>query len=164
MNRIIFLDIDGVLNHELFYTRYPRGKGLRQNLGLDEYSRWLDDIDPVCLKTLDTYCREIDGIQIVISSTWRLGRPVEWFQGLFHPHTAIPIVGVTPHGGSLSCRGTEIKKWLDDNMRDKPHTYVIVDDDSDMLMCQANNFIQVDPYCGLSKNIAYRIAYKLKNP
>ena len=38
-----------------------------------------------------------------------------------------------------------------------PYNYVIIDDDSDMLLWQANHFFQTDSYSGLTPNICYRI-------
>ena len=60
-------------------------------------------------------------------------------------------------------RGVEIKQWIDthihsDNGKDWDYkeigvdfNYVILDDDSDMLLEQAEYFIKTDPYLGLSE-------------
>jgi hypothetical protein len=58
------------------------------------------------------------------------------------------------------CRGIEIKAWIDKFIRYKEgegfinndFTYVIIDDDCDMLYEQRNNFIHIQSHCGLSDN------------
>lgn len=71
-----------------------------------------------------------------------------------------PYYGITPYDKSRH-RGTEIQTWLDDygsNVK-----YVILDDDSDMLEHQLPYFIKVDPYYGLTKEIADKIIEILNN-
>jgi hypothetical protein len=65
--------------------------------------------------------------------------------------------------------GNEIKKWLLDNNRYNydsyrvtDHSYVIIDDDGDMLYQQRHNFFQVSPSTGLTREIADKIIQFLK--
>ena len=60
-----------------------------------------------------------------------------------------------------SIRGLEIKVWLDLNVRKTPtgfnnnqYTYCILDDDSDMLLEQKDNFVKTATWCGLTEHCA----------
>lgn len=59
-----------------------------------------------------------------------------------------PIYGETPRLESRF-RGEEIDKWLKE--KQKQYRYVILDDDSDMLDAQRNNFIHTDWKVGLTE-------------
>ena len=60
------------------------------------------------------------------------------------------IVGLTPCGSQNGVlRGNEIQDWIDNN--DNIESYVILDDDSDMLESQLFNFVQTDTYEGLTE-------------
>ena len=100
-------------------------------------------------------CKETNS-KICISSTWKhsFKNPlIEWEQALtklgFPEHT---FVGIT--GDRRTLRGTEIKEWLEDVSYDN---YIIIDDDADMLLEQADHFFQTDPYIGLTPTICYKI-------
>ena len=137
--RVLFLDIDGVLNR--------RGTKERCNgyLGVDrELSR-----------RFLTWLRGTD-VKVVLSSTWR-NHPEMWG----HLREAgIEWIGVTPdlvrrHVSGVyeaTVRGDEIKRWLDDN---QITSYAILDDCSDMLEHQKPYFVQTDENFGIEdKHIA----------
>ena len=155
--RIVFLDIDGVLNGINFYMKRKPKQG---------------DIDIECVKRLNKL-KDI-GTEIVISSSWGYdeGRTEKTLKecGL-----EIPIIGYTDHFYTeWLCRGNEIEKWLhincggmctkfgvskDDGIpyyrkryNDKhiDYEYVIFDDDTDFLLGQKDNFIQTNERTGLS--------------
>ncbi len=117
--------------------------------------------------------------KIVISSSWRKNTvedtknyltTIGHFVPFLFPY-ADRIIGVTirayayvMQGIRLSIpRGVEIKQWIDthihsDNGKDCGYkeigvdfNYVILDDDSDMLLEQAEHFIKTDTYLGLSE-------------
>lgn len=73
-------------------------------------------------------------------------------------------IGVTPYGGY--CRGEEIERWLKDNIAGYQYylykRYVILDDDSDMLLSQARNYFNVDNSVGITENIVYRVVNYFK--
>lgn len=113
--RIIFLDIDGVLN----------------NQGCFE-GQQLDPIDPNALKLLNRLVIDTDAC-IVISSSWRIGNTLHWLQimlekaGFDFPER---IIGATIEIiGRNKTRGQEIAMWLDQVSVD---SFVILDDDDDM--------------------------------
>lgn len=175
---IVFLDIDGVLNSQLFYQERFRERSNRDTIITDEEIYLHDNIDKKAVSFLNNLCKDIDA-KVVISSTWRKNRTVEDLQQLFK------IVGGTfdiidktlfldmSHlaiGTSIP-RGFEIEVWLRSNINFDKHgmypyqfqRYVILDDDSDMLYVQRNNFFQTDSYCGLTPNICYYIVQYFKS-
>jgi len=148
--RIIFLDIDGVLNSQLYYVN--GGKRGGEN-----------EIDSKAVGYLNNLIEE-SGAKVVISSTWRRGRTIEELQQILNnAGFKGEIIGKTPAlDGKYSLRGNEIRAWMMENEHvigcnvSDYKDYVIFDDDSDMLYWQRNNFFWVDPYCGLSPNIIYQ--------
>ena len=107
--RVIFLDIDGVLNCKT--TRNPRKLPY-----------------VVDAKLLRRFKRLLDrtGAKVVLSSTWRYDPA-----GLFSArHAGIPFVGVTPDMPRRPRRDEELA-WLSDHPRVK--RYAIIDDDDDEL-------------------------------
>lgn len=148
MQKIIFLDFDGVLNSQLWYERT---KGNRD----------VDDLDRNAIAFLNTLVKKT-GAKIVVSSSWRLGRTVDELQEILNRNgfdgEVIDKTKDLRMGDDGDCilRGNEILQWM------KAHpeiivapywdykNYVIFDDDSDMLYWQRNNFIHTDPYVGLT--------------
>lgn len=159
ITKIIFLDIDGVLNSQLYY-KTPAGER-PVNLG------FCGDIDTEAVERLNELIKET-GAKVVISSTWRLNRTLEEMQEILNKRGFVgEVIGMTPdmrcgeHGDSI-LRGNEILAWIKENRaivgadyHDYRH-YVIFDDDSDMLYWQRNNYFQTDGYVGLTPNLCYR--------
>lgn len=71
--KIIFLDIDGVLNSEKWYTE-------RFDKDLQSYP--LCEFDPLCVEQLNILIQKTNA-KLVISSTWRLGRTIDELKNLF---------------------------------------------------------------------------------
>lgn len=162
--KIIFLDIDGVLNSQLFYTHR------KQYEGLDKKEFHKNQIDSRNIVYLNQLIAETDA-KVVLSSTWRMGNSLEYMQSLLKDKgftgELIDYTPVLRYPGAV--RGNEIKAWIDENIKSiNPDIipsdfkeYVIFDDDSDMLLEQRNNYIQVDVYCGLTPNQCYRAKFIL---
>jgi hypothetical protein len=162
--KIIFLDIDGVLNHQLWFKIQKNKKVIDTDL---EYNRSM--IDETRVDLLNDLIKETKA-KVVISSSWRKNHTKEELQIMLEDKGFVgEIIGLTPclrftgfEGYVYSVpRGNEIKAWLETNkgilnnkMSKVP--YVIFDDDSDMLLWQRENFFWVDPYCGLTPNIIYK--------
>jgi HAD domain in Swiss Army Knife RNA repair proteins len=151
--RLIFLDIDGVLNCQLFFaerTKVVGGTYLENNI-CKERLGWLNEL---CSET---------GAKVVISSTWRLGNKLCELQDLFNiVGGTFEIVGYTPNLRHEACvRGNEILQYIKDHeelgYHSDYHDYAIIDDDSDMLLWQKDNFFQTDTYAGLTPNICHKI-------
>lgn len=148
--RLIFLDIDGVLNSEL-WSKNPESH-------VDGNRRWFD---PRCVSLLNKLTDKTEA-SIVVSSTWRVGKTTMELKELL---SEMGITGevISKTGQSESgIRGVEIHEWMLHNqhllgcLRHLYRDYVILDDDSDMLYWQRHNYFQVDPYAGLTPNIVYR--------
>ena len=161
--KIIFLDIDGVLNCEYAYKQ-----------GECKYVEWTDEDgntqhhQSFCSWSKDWLNRLIENTdaKIVISSTWRR-EGLKWLHQVWKIEGMKgEIIGITPSfrgdvEGYTIPRGCEIEKWLKDNrfqhinwsheeqkkVMDESgiESYLIIDDDSDMLYGQRNNFLHVQP-------------------
>ncbi len=158
MNKYIFLDIDGVL---------ATPKSIE---GIGGEWKIEDEKQEILKNIIDS-----TGAKIVLSSSWRkwdLEGTIEymkqegfWFADL--------IIGVTIRAYQyidrtkkihLSIpRGVEIQQWIDTNIHSDngknwdrkvlgiDFQYVILDDDSDMLYTQRNNFVHTNSSLGLTK-------------
>lgn len=154
--KVVFLDIDGVLNSNDWYT-YRYNTCTSKEID-DEYP--LKEIDPRGLMYLRTLIQETKA-KIVISSSWRHNMDVKKFTELFKKlGFEEEIIDITPDFGYdpfmfAYPRGCEILAWIR-NFEKKDHveSYVILDDDIDMLYCQKDNFIPIDTTHGLTlKNV-----------
>jgi hypothetical protein len=162
--KIIFLDFDGVLNSQLYYTS---GRRDARKPGFDS------DIDPQAVGYLNEIIKDT-GAKVVVSSSWRHGRSVEELQAILDNNGFIgEVIGKTKDlrcgpDGQYVLRGNEIFCWINEHediigvRRSDYNHYVIIDDDSDMLYWQRNNLFLTDGYCGLTPNMAYRITRFLK--
>lgn len=121
--RVLFLDIDGVLNSTR--TCVAHG-GYPMELTHTEAFDW------VAIKLLQRLC-DSSGIQVVLSSAWRLTHDHKDVAKAFD----LPIIDRTP--SLLGCRGDEIQHWLDNHV--EVTNYAILDDDPDMLESQEPHFI-----------------------
>ena len=163
--KIIFLDIDGVLNHQIWFKKLHES-----NKKPNTKEQHIDNmIDPNSVSLLNKIIADTNA-KIVISSSWRKYNTVEELQKILNSKGFKgKIIGLTPvlyFTGEKNYhysvpRGNEIKAWLEMNkgiLGDKMSKtkYVIFDDDSDMLLWQRENFFWVDPYCGLTPNIIYK--------
>lgn len=115
--KVIFLDIDGVLNSVESMTIKHSLKERHTDMPCKVYVRYLNKII------------ESTGAKLVISSTWRLGN-TSWLLDmlLYALDCTGQVVGSTYHISGCT-RGAEIKKFLEHNNVEK---FVILDDDSDM--------------------------------
>ena len=147
--KIIFLDIDGVLNSS---------KTLELSLKNEEpeIMRYLPH--PLHLAPLKKII-DATGAKCVISSTWRIGCSKSNMFTMLFASLGFPdiwVIDTTPV--CSSCRGDEIQEWLglrqrmlDNNSQEFCENwnilpignFVILDDDSDMLPEQRNNFVHV---------------------
>lgn len=154
MIRIVFLDLDGVMN-SLFYFRD------RKNQTISERGKIFSEIDPEAINILNDFCEETDA-SVVISSSWRNYAYAE--NVLEKTGFAGKVIGVTPTlTENYTFRGNEIYAWMKENSDilgvdyvNDFKQYVIFDDDADMLYWQRNHFFQTDTTTGLTRNIAYR--------
>jgi hypothetical protein len=178
-NSIIFLDVDGVLNCELFYME--RYKHLTRHNGIPLYrivkkylrklvkSKEITKMDyyrgemcPMRMELLNNLCKETNSA-VVLSASMRAQYTVEELQKIFNECGAkFTIIDKTGHC-DCRIRGVEIHQWLNKNtvkwfgvMSHDFHRWIIFDDDSDMLLWQQSHFFQTDTYSGLTPNTCYR--------
>lgn len=148
--KIIFLDIDGVLNgYDLREHILYRLWKLVRNKKIKEFIRkksFISDIDERRVKKLAKICKKT-GAKIVISSSWRNNlldkngnRLMEFddhkkFWKLMDKYR-IEVIGKTPHSTAKSKREDEILSWLSHN-QDKYdiENFIIFDDESSDLQC-----------------------------
>ena len=162
MSKVIFLDIDGVLNTERQHERcVEAGLAYVDNFG---YA-----FDPVSVANLKRIVDET-GADIVISSSWKFWG-LSTMQKLWASRE-LPgkIIDVTPNNVSdemlLSVdldlmdlpagKGSEIKEWLSTN-GSRVTSYAILDDLPDMLPEQQSHFVQTDPRIGITEDDADRV-------
>ena len=145
--KIVFLDIDGVLNHVRMTDKIGEGLDVVSKSAVDIFNDFTDETDA----------------KVVISSTWRhvRGRTHEDLVALLRSLGLTgDIIGQTPVLRERhSLRGNEIYGWLKENealVGREFNRYVIIDDDSDMLLWQARNYVSVDNYTGITPNTTYK--------
>jgi len=131
--KLIFLDFDGVVNTRLYDAEEKR---LRYFHPVDEAVNNKNAIGFLNLLVAET------GAKVVISSSWRRDRTVETLsQWLRNSGFEGEVVGKTPRMDSY-CRGAEIEEYM---LRlEDVESYVILDDDADMLKHQFENFVKCD--------------------
>jgi hypothetical protein len=158
--KVIFLDFDGVLNTESFLVHFfkimemcsvkrPEAKQLRRVLIQDDYGNLFD---PLCMNQLE-WVLEMTDAKIVISSSWR-NNGIETMRSMWKDRQYKgEIYDVTPYfWGKM--RGEEIAAWLSEHP--EVTNYVILDDDTDMLESQKNNFLRCNDMYGITNEIAKR--------
>ena len=147
IDRVLFLDVDGVLNSSDWFKRRPKRTNITKSIATQivESLRADHGFDPINIARLNTLVDRAD-CDIVISSTWRKLGPGEsghehmrrmlTHRGFKHSHR---IIGSTPVldrvVGSMGLlvaqpRGLEIQAWLD--AHESVSNFVILDDESDM--------------------------------
>lgn len=169
LNKVIFLDIDGVLNTQQFQQAL-RAKGLPSS---DEFGAVFD---PRAVAQLKHIIEQTEA-DIVLISSWKfLGIEVlrqMWTQ------RELPgrLLDITPSSASdetllamdleledlpNTCKGTEIEAWL--RQHSNPNVgYVIIDDEEVILPTQRAYFVQTKPEIGLSRREAERAIQILLN-
>lgn len=151
MRKVLFLDVDGVMNsEETLKRKVHRFQGV---VGIDPY-----------LSLLVNRIIEATGCEVVLSSAWRHGRQedFDYIEGCIG-HKILDKTGSCCSG----IRGVEIYNWISKNIpweerndREK-FCYAILDDDGDMLLWQKDNFFQTDNKVGITEEIAARITEHL---
>ena len=148
--KIIFLDMDGVLNSDPFII------GNSRNDGSNPMDRWPGGhINPVNVKQFDRLVRRT-GAQVVLSSAWRTHIELDALHALLveRGYTGPKLIGKTTssivsyNGGNYVPRGAEIQNWLD-NCEVDIESFVILDDMEDMIHL-SDRFVQTDSDHGLT--------------
>ena len=154
MRKIIFLDIDGVLNTQDWHSR------MTKDTPRDEFG-WA--FDPVAVENLAHIVKET-GASIVISSSWKflgLAKLREMWKIRNLPGIVLDITPNTVSDELLLnanldemelgvCRGNEIKEWLSRH-NSEVSNYVIIDDFDDMLPEQEDHVVLTDTLIGITE-------------
>ena len=156
MTSVLFLDVDGVLNHRAIFQPSRSGSPL----------------SPAAIRRLRNIV-SITGCRVVLSSTWRmLPHHVEQLRaagGFPSPHddwrtVELPLLvqkgasagkSILLPGVNAPRRGDEIAEWL--SRHPEVDRFAIVDDDADMLPEQVPHFVQTSFDDGLLDHHAARL-------
>ena len=162
--KVLFLDIDGVLNSENWFAyRIYCVKNNMVNILMNfvdtddrNIKHKLTMLDDRAIANLNRIIEET-GCKVVLSSSWRSSIESEniFTQNLLKlKGFKYEFYDVTPRlwfSDFSIRRGEEIKFWLDkESEKHEIESFVILDDDSDMLPEQMNNFIHVDGQVSLT--------------
>lgn len=147
-NRVIFLDVDGVLNHRARFT--------------SDHKKGTHVLCPIACGLFASFVEQHD-IKVVLSSTWRI----------FDDHVhLLRCAGVLDRGhddwrtkdlrgnGARGWRGDEIAEWL--SRHPEVEQYAIVDDDGDMLPEQMSRFVRTSFDSGLQIDHINRLSQALE--
>lgn len=113
--KLIFLDIDGVMNHRKHFVRSRLHEG--------------QEFCPIAVRNLREIIKRT-GAKVVVSSTWRKMGPTRMKNILRSYDMHQYFYGITPVIDEV-IRGIEIKQFLD-SCSDEIESFVILDDDDDM--------------------------------
>lgn len=137
LNKVLFLDIDGVLNgYDIFQSKRPYP---------------LSEFNEEKVNILNSLFEEIPDLKLVLSSSWR------FFDGIENIVKASGIskelFSITPY--SEKSRGDEIKQWIKDF--NKPCIYCIVDDIDDFYDDQKDSIVFTNPNIGITEKDVEKI-------
>ena len=164
--KVIFLDIDGVLNTQDWHSR------MTKDTPRDEFG-WAFDL--VAVENLAHIIKET-GASIVISSSWKflgLAKLREMWKIRNLPGIVLDITPNTISDELLLnanldemklgvCRGNEIKEWLSKH-KGEVSNYVIIDDFDDMLPEHEDHVVLTDTLIGITKFDAEKAIAILNN-
>ena len=154
MSKVIFLDIDGVINTKEWHSK------MTKDTPKDEYGY---AFDPVAVANLAHIIDET-GADIVISSSWKFYGVPKLREMWKMRNLPGQILDITPNTVSDEillnanleefqlgvCRGNEIKEWLSRH-EGKVSNYVIIDDFDDMLSEQEDHVVLTDTLIGITE-------------
>ena len=158
--KLIFLDIDGVLNNTKDVKKY--------RIFLKGKRKVLIDIEPFFYfkKLLKEIEEEKLDIRVVISSSWRLGTTASDWKKLFQHYfgNSNIIIGRTLH---LECdRGLEILNFLQmmDEKKETIEDYIVIDDDIEDIIYYVGKkrIVRTSVKRGLTNSDVKKIVRKLK--
>lgn len=160
-NKIIFLDIDGVLNPNHYMNAlYKMWNASNAEIkSHDEFGQLFFPQNCDALKKIIDFT----GADIVISSTWRMAGFSEMKRMWTRRSLAGNVIDITPietdvvDAGKAKfyddvCRGMAIAHWIDVNNFEG--NYVIIDDTEDMLDSQKPFFVVTNSFYGLTNKDA----------
>lgn len=119
MNKIIFLDIDGVLNSTQYWESIQDKKKTMSEIEFD--------LDPKCLRNLKKIVDETNS-KIVVTSTWKRIDKINSFKR-YIPKYGLHVYDQTPcHPDGAGHRGDEIRQYLKEH-ESEIEKFILLDDE-----------------------------------
>lgn len=140
--KVLFLDIDGVLNSTQHFVRVVREHGADWAPGPLEFC-------PMAVSNLLHVLEKSPDTQIVVSSSWRIGRSVDELRAILGA-VGIPPERVLDKTAATSFnrnRGRECAEWLEHHPQ--VQRFAIVDDDADFSGRTKKQLVRTNPNHGL---------------
>ncbi len=166
---LIFLDIDGVLNHGYDPSRVQPST----EWGGPDLDAGFDYCVESCVNALNALIRAT-GAKIVISSSWRYKYTLDELRNILHDQFGVEgdIIAVTPDDVLDAARIAEIRVFLD-LFAQKVLGFVIIDDNDITLDINSElcydpdiqfRFVRTNTTVGLTPEIAIQAAHLLAIP
>ena len=150
--KIIFLDVDGVLNSDRYMASQKFNEEIRGYKDMWEVINKVPHthLDPAAIKLLNTLVEQ-SGAEVVLSSTWRLRFTLDEMNEMLASRGAkFTIVNKTPPARRFrSYRGEEVRDYLK-SLEEQPESFVILDD-IDQFPLLKDNFVRTTERDGLTE-------------
>lgn len=166
--KVLFLDFDGVLNSSEFL--FELGEKLKADQEAAAYMNMdLAMIDKKAVALLNQVVEQTH-CQIVVSSTWRMGRTRHDLQGILMTQGfQFGVFSSTPVSLDKT-RGEEIGEWLLAHekrtegaaLKDPVTNFAIVDDDADDIPPYSHRLVQTNREVGLTQEDVDRLIQMLR--
>lgn len=157
--KILFLDIDGVLNSDVYmasdeYFTACKDAGIKDHRSYEVVTKAHHlHIDPAAVKILNDLIAK-SGVKVVLSSTWRIRYSLEEMNEMLKSRGAtFEVTDKTPAKMSYRQRQGDIREYLED-LKDEegiiPEAFVILDDMQEFPNYKAN-FVYTPEKTGLTQ-------------
>lgn len=160
--KIIYLDIDGVLNSQDYADSLYEAWEIRRNhnkpyISQSDYDSFRDGIyqdefgvifDPRCVRWLDSLIKRTDA-KIVMSSDWRKSGILSVQKLWEHRNLPSEIIDITP----IHSDGIRENEILESVEKLKPEKWVAIDD---ITLDLKNNFVNTDFSVGLNRDCYHK--------
>lgn len=158
--RVVFVDIDGVLNSDRLFAEHPSPEGA---------SWWsADAIDPSAVALLEALL-ERTGAVVVLSSSWRKRATLDELRAMLRTRgLSIPVFAATPSlyrspEGVRPTRGDEILAWLaaESARGARVERWVVLEDEEELGEVEAR-CVRTDARVGLTASDVERAVRMLE--
>ena len=154
--RLLFLDIDGVVNTHMIYSKPIEGRRMVEKDGFYFDLCWPQDgrvSNEYAIRWLNKLCLEYN-LKIVITSTWLIGHKIAEIEKALRNSGLDDKVCV--YGGATTNyfknRGVQIEAWMNEyEYNPDKNVWIILDDDTDMVSFKRDftpYLIKCDTYTG----------------
>lgn len=160
--KVVFLDFDGVLNSAAWMKESFLLAGREKLSFLERDAR---ELSPAMVRRVLKIIEATDAA-VVISSSWRILHSIDELKEILtvagFPQFGQHIIDATPKARVVEefgiprdtgiMRGHEIEHWINEfeKKNGRLDSFVILDDDSDMLSSQKANFVQTNWEVGIT--------------